>query len=79
VSSAFAQQIHHPLAVLTDCLNLYAVLTVQGLSWHMHDSVLQPDWSRQISGARIQQFVPPILPGSFPPHTGKGNEPWVRG
>ena len=71
MSPAFGRQIHHPLAVITDCFNPHTVLTIQGLSWHMRDSVLQPDWSRQISGARIQQFVHPNITRLFSPHTGK--------
>ena len=57
-----------PSVVLTNCLNLHAELIVEGFCYfspclqmttHPHDSVLQPDWSRQIPVVRSPQYSPP--------------------
>ena len=65
--------------MLGNCLDLYTVLTLQGLLlfcqmvMHPRDSVLQSDWSRQNSGTGSNGLSPPMLPSSF--LLVRGNEP----
>ena len=42
---------------------------------HPHDFVLQSDWRHLSESPEVNSLNPPILPGSFLPHTERGNEP----